>query len=315
MSERRPRRRSRRALHRCRRSRRSAAARSPRTEARLTVSRRPRSRNQRSADAPRETSEEREEETCQREPLRRQQAVEVEVHPGHDEVDRERGTRSRSPRASSARSLLRASRARARPRGRPRMPRGRTRSPRRPRRRRAPRAGTSMPGPPTCPVVCTVSWRTRRSRGGPSPHRDTGRAQRRSQPKTSSRITSVERAVDARQEDRDEDDRPELAGDAGAEHGATERRGQAGPRRRGSERACRAPSSLRATASSHHSASTPGLLEERSRRRGRSRTRSPSRWSRAARARRGTRCSITSRPAKKKSIARPKLREERDVRS
>ena len=58
------------------------------------------------------------------------------------------------------------------------------------------------------------------SAGGRARSAVAARRPRRRAPKTTSRIASVAAPYDAGQEDRDDDDRPELAGDAGAEHGA-----------------------------------------------------------------------------------------------
>ena len=62
-----------------------------------------------------------------------------------------------------------------------------------------------------------------------------------------------------------------------------------------------------ATASNHHVASTPGAVESDADRQPDRQRHAPAHGSRAASISRGTCCSITSRPAKKKSSARPKL--------
>ena len=93
-----------------------------------------------------------------------------------------------------------------------------------------------------CPVVWTVSWIALHDAWRPGAHHHDG-GEGDDPAEGDQKQDLAERAVDAREEDRDEDDRPELAGDPGSEHGRPEPRGeQAGVHHDRDERS-RAPSS------------------------------------------------------------------------
>ena len=119
------------------------------------------------------------------------------------------------------------------------------------------------------PVVCTVSCRTRSRRGGRARRRCrcsatiTRRTRRRSSTSSTAPYAPV-RKIEMTTIGQNSPAMP------AAEHGGSERRRQQAGVGRGSGRACPSAVVLRATPSSHHSASTPASLEHRARRRGRS---------------------------------------------
>ena len=155
------------------------------------------------------------------------------------------------------------------------------------------------------PVVCTVCWSTRTTPRRASAERGCRRDQHdRAEDEEEQRLGGRRRS--AREEDRDDDDRPELARDAGAEH----------RRRRAASRAGRASASIGTSVPSARRAERhpeqPGPRRRdppcagRGRRRRRSRAETAQPIVPRTSERRATRCSISSRPAKKNRNTRPR---------
>ena len=245
----------------------------------------------------------------EQEAVDRQQAVQVEVHAGHDEVH---GTRNPNPIPSRRiRTILPVRRVEHEPDDEPggerpehelearvrrdeaRAARGRRST----RARRPARSCAACPGRPQEP------------RGA---RRIAIRAARRRARRSDEEHDLGDGAVDAREEDRDEDDRPELAGDPRAEHGAPEL-GRQQPRVRQDRDERRRARSSRAR---RRGATTPRRRPpvERDIRARAPIAREIPQPTVPAGARRGTWCSTTSRPAKKNRSASAEVREERDER-
>ena len=161
------------------------------------------------------------------------------------------------------------------------------------------------------PVVCTVCWSTRTTRGG--------RARSAAAAATSDHGAEAEeeqrlggRAVGAREEDRDDHDRPELAGDARRRAPPSRAASGAGLRRRGSGRGCRARScSARLRAATTRRRDPPGAETRPTTRPIASEIAQPivPRTSE----RRATRCSISSRPGEEEQEHETEVGEEFDV--
>ena len=170
---------------------------------------------------PAHDDEEPEEERRQSEALGRQQAVEVEVHPRDDEVDRDEepvADPSRRIRTGAASGELSA-----RPTTRPpaNAPSTKSKPASTERKTRAASVNTES-RTAAWPVVCTVCWSTRRRAAGARGARRGGEQHDHAEDEEKHRLG--ERAVGAGEEDRDDEDRPELARDAGAQDRRAERR-------------------------------------------------------------------------------------------